>query len=446
MVSASKYAGATPAAAEPNEPSGVWAGQELEPLLATPAGGLRGTRVAERPSTNADASSGEAAPQPASVGLDPNVAAMLAALSAQTAATNAMLGTLGSRLDHLESRSRAASDAESEQSDTESSDSEPTAPVYLTVDAESRHWHAAERALDADQRPRQHSLYGYEPHDLLRAGRHTGGGTLGMVMQYAEPLALYLSTALNGVRAVAASLDYDDPIAGDLDACANTLSGCYGLANTLRSIVVERAQVQASGATVGDKKRQQWVEAQLNEDDLGRADVAPRIRKLKAQYDYEAGKQELRKLASGGSSARGGLAENEQSGRSRSAKRRDRKERERSKSRSEYKTDKPRGGDRPRDEKSRRDRPRADEPRRSDQRRPEREDRRDSQPRPKAAERKPAGERGRGDQHDKSKGGGGRGKGDGRRDGGGKGRRGGGSGSDAGGQGQSGASDWSESS
>ena len=84
------------------------------------------------------------------------------------------------------------------------------------------------------------------------------------------------------------------------------MAGVYGLVNTLRTLVVERAHVTASAATAGDKKRQQWVESQLHEADLGRVDVAPQVRKLKAQYDYEAGKQDLRSLASAGRASRGG--------------------------------------------------------------------------------------------------------------------------------------------
>ena len=177
---------------------------------------------------------------------------------------------------------------------------------YLNVsvqDGGNRHWKAAERAQDADQRPRRHSLYGYEPYDLLSAGKHKGGGTLGVVMSYMEPICCYLQTALDGVRDCAERAHHESrgsDLARTLSASANTLAGIYGLSNTLRTLIVERAQVTAPGSTAGDKKRQQFVESQLNEDDLGRMDVAPRIRRLKAAYDFEAGKQDLRKAASSG--------------------------------------------------------------------------------------------------------------------------------------------------
>ena len=149
---------------------------------------------------------------------------------------------------------------------------------------DNRHWKAAERAQDIDQRPRRHSLYGYELHDLLAAGKHKGGGTLGVVMSYTEPICLYLQTALNRVRDctdLADELSRGSELALTLLAAVNTLSGTYGMCNTLRTLVVERVQVTAPGCTAGDKRRQQWVESQLNEDDLGRTDVAPRIRKLR---------------------------------------------------------------------------------------------------------------------------------------------------------------------
>ena len=242
--------------------------------------------------------------------------AMQEHMAAQFAIQNAAMQALTERVLAGESRdaSRAGSDADEEFSDAGSvaeSEVSDGPPQYLKVDASTnRHWNAPQRALDADQRPRRHSLYGYEPFDVLASGKHKGGGTLGTVMRYVEPSCLYLQTALDGVRAAADAIDAGvdaDDLREHLHACANTLSGVYGLTNTLRTLVVERANVTAKGATAADKKRMQWVEQQLDEDDFARADVAPRIRRLKAQYDYEAGKAELRKLAgSGGATSSGG--------------------------------------------------------------------------------------------------------------------------------------------
>ena len=51
---------------------------------------------------------------------------------------------------------------------------------------------------------------------LMRtAGRQGSGGTLGTAMRYAEPLCLYMQTALDGVRAAADAAA--GPSQGDAD-------------------------------------------------------------------------------------------------------------------------------------------------------------------------------------------------------------------------------------
>ena len=246
--------------------------------------------------------------------LQATIASLSQAVTASTGSFGEGFGKLTARIDALEIGSRAASEAgrhsgesdasgESTEGQSVFSDSDESAAgaEYLQVNAETnRHWKAAERALDADQRPRRYSLYGFEPFDNLRAGRHQGGGTLGTVMRYAEPSALYLQTAIEGVRSCRAACDPGDPMCADLDAVLNTLMGVYALVNTLRTLVCERAAVLGPGATAADKKRQQWVEAQLDDDDFAPADVAPKIRKLKAIYDHEAGRADLRHAAKGG--------------------------------------------------------------------------------------------------------------------------------------------------
>ena len=206
--------------------------------------------------------------------------------------------------------SASESGSESDYSSSESSNSQPSNPrgrEYVAVRADCGFCKASERAADANQMPHRFSLHGFEPYDDLKNGRHGGSGTLGTIMGHLEPGVLYFKTGLDGLRTCKASVDRHDPLRADLEAVYNTLNGAFGLINTLRTIVCERAKVVRAGATPGDKKRQQWVESQLNEDDYETADVAPRIRKLKALYDYEAGKADLRKLAStGGASARPG--------------------------------------------------------------------------------------------------------------------------------------------
>ena len=278
---------------------------------------------------------------------DQQILAALASLSArldgiagESARSSELAHAAFDRLDRFESASRGASAHPSERDDDSDGSSDRsaspgardyTAPrsEYLVVDyLRNRHWKAREQAEQAEQHPRRYSLYGNQTWDLLQQGKHKGGGTLGLALEYCEPACLYGQTALNGLRDCAdRAAELDPELARSLDACANTMAGVYGLVNTLRTLVVERAHVTASAATAGDKKRQQWVESQLHEADLGRVDVAPQVRKLKAQYDYEAGKQDLRSLASAGRAARSGGRRGRDDGppaKPRSARRRER--------------------------------------------------------------------------------------------------------------------------
>lgn len=231
----------------------------------------------------------------------------------------AMFDRLAMRLEDVEQRggsTRApssdgydSSDSYSSSgSDASSNDGDRPRKHYLRVVArKNRHWGAAQREADHDQRPRRYSLYGYEYWDLLIRGKHQGGGTLGLTMEYIEPVSMYLQTSLDAARECAQLADdlrVDGELRDTLHALSNTLSGTYGLANMLRTLIVERAKVTGPNATAGDKKRQQYVEQQLHEDDLGRPDVAPRVRELKAIFDVEASKQSLRKLASSGEASR----------------------------------------------------------------------------------------------------------------------------------------------
>lgn len=315
MAPKARYSGASPSPSAPAIAGGAWsASGATTPRSAAGESGVAGGAAAD---------AGGSVPGPARFppelrGAEEQVLAAIAALSERADAERVhqaeLTAALFDRMDRLEAGSRGASAppsddgySSSSSGSTASSGGGPHDKEYLAVAAgDNRHWKAAERAQDIDQRPRRHSLYGYEPHDLLASGKHKGGGTLGVVMGYTEPICLYLQTAFNGVRDcadLADEISRGSELALTLRAAVNTLAGTYGMCNTLRTLVVERAQVTAPGCTAGDKRRQQWVESQLNEDDLGRTDVAPRIRKLKAAYDYEAGKQDLRKAAgSGGAS------------------------------------------------------------------------------------------------------------------------------------------------
>jgi len=164
-----------------------------------------------------------------------------------------------------------------------------------------------------------------------------------MVMGYTEPGVLYFHTGLEGLETCVASMLSRGPISSedaaalrrDLKATLNTFRGTFGLFNTLRTVISERAKVAAPGSTPGDKKRMQWVEQQLAENDYASRDVAPEVRMLKAQYDHEASRADLRKMASAGGASstpsRQSRGDRDRDGgggeRSKSAKRRARKER-----------------------------------------------------------------------------------------------------------------------
>ena len=311
MASNARYSGASPSPAAPAAASGAWsASGATTPRPAAGEPGVAGSASADESSCLPGAARLPSAARSAEEQILAAIAILTQRADAESVRQQDFAETIFSRLSNLEAEPSRASAPPSDYGSDSSYDSDassgstPREKEYLNVNARNRHWKAAERSQDVDQHPRRHSLYGYRPFDILAAGKHKGGGTLGVVMSYIEPLCLYLQTALDGVRE-AAELAHELPRGGAdlarlLDATDNTLSSVYGLGNTLRTLVTERAEVTAPGCTQGDKLRQQWVESQINEDDLGRADVAPRVRKLKAAYDYEAGKQDLRKAANGG--------------------------------------------------------------------------------------------------------------------------------------------------
>ena len=359
MPTDKRYSGASPTPVEPPAAVGAWA----------PSGASTPGAAANIPRMAGGASADESGGVPSAVRLPPAprrepdqqilaalavITARLDGLAGESARSSELAHAAFERLDRFESASRGASAHPSESDgDSDGSSDRATSPgardygtEYLVVDhLQNRHWKAREQAEQAEQHPRRYSLYGNETYDLLQQGKHKGGGTLGLALEYCEPACLYGQTALNGVRDCAdRAADLDPELARSLDACANTIAGVYGLVNTLRTLIVERAHVTAPSATAGDKKRQQWVESQLHEADLGRYDVAPQVRKLKAQYDYEAGKQDLRSLASAGRAARSGGRRGRDDGppaKPRSARRR---ERERVKGDEPPAREKPRAG------------------------------------------------------------------------------------------------------
>ena len=344
MAPDKRYSGASPSPAEPSAAGGAWSTS----VASTPGAAASVPRMAGGASADESGGVPDAVQLPPasrrSPDTDSQILAAIASLSArlegiagESARSSELAHAAFERLDQFESASRGASAHPSERDDDSDGSSDRSASPgardhgteYLVVDyLNNRHFKAREQAEQAEQHPRRYSLYGNQTWDLLQQGKHKGGGTLGLALEYCEPACLYGQTALNGLRDCAdRAAELDPELARSLDACANTMAGVYGLVNTLRTLVVERAHVTASAATAGDKKRQQWVESQLHEADLGRVDVAPQVRKLKAQYDYEAGKQDLRSLASAGRASRGGGRrgrDDAPAAKSRSARRRER--------------------------------------------------------------------------------------------------------------------------
>ena len=133
-----------------------------------------------------------------------------------------------------------------------------------------------------------------------------------------EPTCVYFKTGNDGLKQCVRNLDTlladGGPISrrdarrlrSDMVCTLNTLKGAFALGNCYRTIMVERAKVQAPGSSVGAKKRQQWVEAQLDDNAYAATDIDPTVRALKAEYDHEAGKADLREAARKGGSASGG--------------------------------------------------------------------------------------------------------------------------------------------
>ena len=221
---------------------------------------------------------------------------------------------------------------------------------YLRVQPDCGFWNARELHHDKDQKPHRYSLHGNEWFDALReAGRRGGGGSIGFALRWLEPSSTYLKTGTDGLhdtlRAFEELLKSEEGCTADdlydvrdeLVACFNTLRGAFSMVNTLRGLFVERAKIVADkGADKGAKRRQEWVESQLDDYDYAPADVEPRLRKLKAEYDSEAQRADLKRAASaGGAAARDGSGGRHardddgpsRGGRTKTQKRRERRER-----------------------------------------------------------------------------------------------------------------------
>ena len=121
---------------------------------------------------------------------------------------------------------------------------------------------------------------------------------------------------------------------GEFMASYNTLAGAFELANTYRTLLVERAKVVSPRAKKSDKDRAEWVERAIDDEDYAAPDIAADVRRLKADYDHEAHKADLRRSASKGGASAGHRSDRRDDGgrdepkkKSKSAKRRERRQR-----------------------------------------------------------------------------------------------------------------------
>jgi len=246
-----------------------------------------------------------------------------------------------------------------------SDDDEGNGKSYVTVPRNLGHWNCKELEGNNDQQPHRYPLHGYEPFAGLQSTRSGGGGTIGLGLRWMEPACLYYKTGLGGLKNGLRRLDQlrDDVRAGgapvtrdeladlrhELMASYNTLAGAFELANTYRTLLVERAKVLAPGAKRADKERAEWVEKVIDEEDYAAADAAADVRRLKADYDHEAHKADLRRAASKGGAAAGERShrrddDDRSGGKSKSQKRRERRERRRDDSRERSSTSRGGGG------------------------------------------------------------------------------------------------------
>ena len=339
------------------------------PAAADPAGGLDGAPAADSLGTPSGTASGKkpsAKPRSASPGRDHDAdrhAELLAAISGLAEQVKDVSLRV-TDLEHGSSRGHRASEGDSDcyssdassRSGSDSSeqlsstDDEGDGKSYIRVYRNLGHWNCKELEANNDQEPHLYSLHGYEPFDGLQSTRHGGGGTLGLGLRWMEPTCTYFKTGVAGLKGAIRMLDElrDDHRAGgepptraelsslrsELMGCYNTLSGAFNLGNTYRTLLVERAKVCAPGAKRADKERAEWVERAIDDERYAAPDIAADVRRLKADYDYEAHKADLRRAAGKGGASSGERSnrrddESRGGGKTKTQKRRERRERTR---------------------------------------------------------------------------------------------------------------------
>ena len=241
--------------------------------------------------------------------------------------------------------------------ETFDSDASDRDKEYLVVDPKrNKHYGARNLAHQDDQAPQRISQHGNQVYDDLRASRAGADGVLGLGLRWLNPGCLYLQTGVDGIgdriRQLERILEIADgevfdelcELHADLVATYNTSRGAYDIVNGARTLVEGRARVQSNGATAAAKRRQQYVEEQLDDEAYADPSIDKRVRQLQAEFDVEAGKADLKRAASSGGATAGGRYDrrggdrrderrderrgDSRGGKSKSQKRRERRERE----------------------------------------------------------------------------------------------------------------------
>ena len=139
---------------------------------------------------------------------------------------------------------------------------------YVGITLPNPHWNAAALSRDADGRPRRISMYGNKAHDQLAAGRHEGGGTLGLALGYLEPLALFMHSLVAHSEALVDNI-LDGEIASERDLVSalaearNTTRECYNMVNQFRFLVVNKARALRPSSSDYDKAEAKYLELSL---------------------------------------------------------------------------------------------------------------------------------------------------------------------------------------
>lgn len=226
------------------------------------------------------------------------LADQLAAIASALAAQHAPVVTPIPTQDLPDAPTGSAGEAETSVASEPPSIGDDEEDGYLWVGASANpHWSAELRASERSQRPRQYSLYGCEPYDILCRTAKGASGQLGVSLSFAEPAALYgftLKEAAAGIATTAAELHGDTRLTRDLASLANSAAAHYELLNTFRTLVEARARAQRPGVPATELAELAWVESSLREEVLPAPAQHARVAELRASFQRSAQTATLR--------------------------------------------------------------------------------------------------------------------------------------------------------